>query len=116
VVGGLDLTQFADEWSAIDEHAGAWLRLKWATPQTGHRVWLFDRPSAKVQVTQAALRFSDGSTITTGELPDDARKGLQIDFAPKTISSLEVRITQTRTTHPFIGLSEIAVFRAIPSE
>jgi len=114
VVGGLDLTEFADEWSAVNEHTDAWLRLVWDAPQTVHRVWLFDRPSPLVQVTQAELRFSDGSTITTGELPDDARKGLQVDFAPKTATSLEVQITKTKTTHPYIGLSEIAVFRGTP--
>jgi hypothetical protein len=116
VVGGLDLTDFGDEWSAIDQHAGAWLRLAWDTPQTVDRVWLFDRPSSRVQVTQAELRFSDGTTVLTDKLPDDARKGLQIDFAPRTITSLEIRIKETRTPHPFIGLSEIAVFRTSSRE
>ncbi len=108
-VGGVP-GDFADEWSAQDEHVGAWLRLTWRSGQRIDRVWLFDRPSPKVQITGAELRFSDGSKIPAGTLPDDARRGLEIRFPARTVTWLEVRVTATKNDHPFIGLSEIAVF------
>ena len=111
VVGGLP-GPFADEWSAEGEHAGAWLRLAWDGAQRIDRVWLFDRPSDKVQVVEAELRLSDGTTIAIGELPDDATQGRELSFSARTVDWLEVKITRTKSDHPFIGLSEIAVFRA----
>lgn len=111
VVGGLP-GDFADEWSAVGEHAGAWLRLTWPQPQRIGRVWLFDRPSNLVQITAAELRFSDGATIGVGELPDDARRGLEVSFPARTVTWLEVKITRTKSNHPYIGLSEVAVFAA----
>jgi hypothetical protein len=96
----------------MNEGPGAWLRLDWDVPQTANRVWLFDRPHSDHQVKEANLRFSDGSTITVGELPNNASQGRQIDFPAKTIRWLEVRILKTATKYPWIGLSEVAVFRA----
>jgi hypothetical protein len=111
MVGSFWMPLMKEEWSAKDENVGAWLRLSWDSPQTVNRVWLFDKWDTKVQVMEAELRFSDGSTITVGELPDDANKGRQIDFPQQTITWMEVRITKTRTSDPGIGLSEIAVFK-----
>jgi len=114
IVGGLP-GAFADEWSAQGEHVGAWLKLTWDRPQTVNRVWLFDRPSDKVQVTAAELHFSDGSQVDVRELPDDARQGREIRFPGKTVEWLEVRITGTKDNHPYIGISEIAVFADNPT-
>lgn len=109
IVGGLP-GRFADEWSADGEHVGAWIRLSWDRPQRVDRVWLFDRPSPKVQVTAAQLRFSDGSTIAVEALQNDARRGREVRFPARTVDWLEVRVTATRDDHPYIGFSEIAVF------
>jgi hypothetical protein len=75
-------------------------------------VWLFDRPNDLDQITSGMLVFSDGSTLKTGPLPDDARKGLEIQFAPKTVDWLVFVVTGAKKGSPNIGLSEIAVFRA----
>ncbi len=56
------------------------------------------------------MRFSDGSTVKVGQLPDDAKKGLELRFVPRDITWLEVRITKTKNDHPYTGLGEIAVF------
>ena len=63
-----------------------------------------------MQITGAELRFSDGSKIPVGTLPDDGRRGLEIRSPARTVTWLEVRVTATKNDHPFIGLSEIAVF------
>ena len=60
------------------------------------------------------LVFSDGSTISTGALPDNAQKGLEISFVPKTVHWLIFAVNRTKPGTQNIGLSEIAVFAAQP--
>jgi hypothetical protein len=113
IKNGVISSYHGNEWAVENQSTGAWVRLTWKTPQTVDRVWLFDRcDTAKLQVLESELRFSDGSIIKAGELPDDGAKGRQIAFPAKTITWLEVRITRTRTNAANIGLSEVAVFRA----
>jgi hypothetical protein len=90
------------------------IRLTWSTPQTVDRVQLFDRPNDLDQVTSGMLVFSDGSTINTGELPDNAQKGLEIGFEPKTVRWLIFAVNRTKPSTLNIGLSEIAVFSTKP--
>lgn len=101
-----------NEWAVEKESEGAWLRLTWKKPQTISRIWLFDRCDPKLQVLESELHFSDGSMIKAGELPNDGKQGRQIDFPPKSVTSVEVRITKTLNNLPNIGLSEVAVFTA----
>ena len=58
------------------------------------------------------LIFSDGSTVKTGELPDDAKKGLEIRFTPRSVRWLIFAVTDVKRGTPNVGLAEIAVFRA----
>ena len=90
------------------------LRLSWpcSRPQTIDRVWLFDRPNDKDQITSTLLVFSDGTTIPVGPLPNDAKKGIEVKFARKTVTWLVLIVTGVSPTTPNVGLSEIAVFRA----
>jgi hypothetical protein len=110
VVGGFP-GDTSHEWASNGEGVGAALRLLWSEPQTIDRVWLFDRPNALDQVSAGLLVFSDGTTIRTGELPDDAKTGLEVRFAPRTVRWLLFVVTEARRAAN-IGLSEIAVFRA----
>lgn len=98
------------EWVSQGESAGAMIRLKWLDDQVVDRVWLFDRPNKIDQIQAGTLVFSDGTTIKTGELPDDATKGLEVKFAPKRINWLIFVVEKTKGTAKHIGLSEIAVF------
>ncbi len=100
------------EWASNGEKQTAMLRLTWASPRTINRVWLFDRPNTLDQVTGGMLVFSDGSTLATGALPDDASQGLEVSFEPKTVEWLIFAVTAVKSGSPNIGLSEIAVFRA----
>jgi len=100
------------EWASKGEHDTAVLRLTWSEPQTIDRVWLFDRPNNLDQITSGMLVFSDGTTLTTGALPDDAKQGLEVSFPAKTVKWLAFLVTGARPGSPNIGLSEIAVFRS----
>jgi len=100
-----------DEWASNGEREAALIRLSWDEPQKIDRVWLFDRPNNLDQITSGMLIFSDGTTIKTGELPDDAKRGLEITFEPKTVKWVLFVVDTVKPKSPNIGLSEIAVFR-----
>ena len=100
------------EWASRGEGNSAMIRLTWAKPQTINRVWLFDRPNDLDQITSGMLIFSDGTTIKTGALPDDAKKGLEVSFEPKTVSWVIFAVDTVKPGALNIGLSEIAVFSA----
>ncbi len=110
-VGGYagDISQ---EWASDGERTTAMLRLTWDEPQSIDRVWLFDRPNDLDQITGGMLVFSDGSTIPTGALPDDAKQGLAVSFAPRKARWMAFLVTAVKPTSQNIGLSEIAVFRS----
>ena len=99
------------EWCSRGEHDTAMVRLTWSEEQTIDRVWLFDRPNKLDQIRSGLLVFSDGTSIKTGELPDEAKKGLQVKFPPKRVKWLIFAINEAKPGSPNIGLSEIAVFR-----
>ena len=100
----------AREWASLGEKETSMIRLNWPGQHTIERVWLFDRPNDLDQVTTGMLVFSDGSTIITGALPDDAKQGLEVRFPPKRIDWLAFIVTSVKPASPNIGLSEIAVF------
>ena len=70
------------EWCTQGERETAMVRLTWDSEQSIDRIWLFDRPNALDQIRSEMLIFSDGSIIRTGELPDNAQKGLEVKFSP----------------------------------
>ncbi len=100
------------EWASQGEGNTAMLRLTWSQARTIDRVWLFDRPNLLDQITSGLLVFSDGTTLATGALPDDAKMGLEVSFPPKTVDWLAFPVTGCKRGSPNIGLSEIAVFTA----
>jgi hypothetical protein len=111
VVGGFP-GDIHREWASQGEHDTAMIRLTWQTPQRIDRIWLFDRPNHLDQITSGLLVFSDGTTLKTGPLPDDARRGLEVRFPAKTVNWVACLVTGAKANSPNIGLAEIAVFRA----
>jgi len=101
---------YQQEWATQGEKDTAILRLTWNQPQTIDRVWLFDRPNDLDQVLSGLLVFSDGSTVKTGRLPDNASYGLEVRFEPKSVKWLAFFVTGVGSKTQNIGLSEIAVF------
>ena len=98
------------EWVSDEEKTSAVLRLTWEKPESISRVWLFDRPDLKEQVTSGMLVFSDGSTVQVSELPNDALSCKEIVFPEKTITWMAFMVTRVSTTTKNVGLAEIAVF------
>jgi hypothetical protein len=110
VVGGYP-EDISAEWAADGEKTSATLQLNWDKPHTINRVWLFDRPNTHAdQVTAGTLVFSDGSSITVGQLPDDATAAKEITFPPKKVTWLKFVVTDVKPQTQNIGLAEIAVF------
>jgi hypothetical protein len=100
---------YTKEWATNGGKAGSWLKLVWATPQTVSKIVLYDRPNLNDQITAATIKFSDGTTLTTGALNNDGT-ALTITFAAKTITSIELDVTSVKSTTANIGLSEIEVW------
>ncbi|MHC4397947.1 MAG: discoidin domain-containing protein, partial [Planctomycetota bacterium] len=110
IVGGYP-EDISAEWAADGEKVSATLRLDWDKPQIVNRIWLFDRPNTHAdQITAGKLIFSDGSTITVGQLPDDASAAKEITFPHKKVTWLKFVVTAVKPETQNIGLAEIAVF------
>ena len=110
IVGGFpgDIKQ---EWCSNGERTTATVRLTWNEAREIDRICLFDRPNDLDQIRSGLLVFSDGSTIVTGELPDDAKKGLELRFPPKRVKWLVFIPNNVKHSTQNIGLAEIAVFQ-----
>lgn len=111
IVGGFP-GAIQQEWSSNGERGTATVRLTWNEEREIDRVWLFDRPNDLDQIRSGLLVFSDGSTIETGELPDDAKKGLEVKFPPKRVKWLVFIPNDVKPSSQNIGLAEIAVLQS----
>jgi hypothetical protein len=100
-----------NEWVSEEETNTAFIRLNWKEPQKVSKIWLFDRPDLKNQVTSGILVFSDGSTIKVSALPNDARFAKEIEFPGKNVTWLAFIINKVSVTTTNTGLAEIAVFK-----
>jgi hypothetical protein len=103
-----DLTK---EWATVGGKAGSWLKLTWSKPVTVTRVVLYDRPNLYDQITGGTLNFSDGSSVSVGVLNNNGT-GVTIDFAARTITSLQLNITSVSPSTHNVGLAEIQVYNA----
>jgi len=100
-------------WVTTGEGVGAWMQLDWSTPQTVNKIKLYDRPNVTHDhIKGGTLTFSDGSSVTVGELPDGVVNGapdpLEVTFDAKTITW--VRFTVDAFTGHNAGLTEFEVF------
>jgi hypothetical protein len=98
------------EWVSDGEKGTAMIRLNWKQPEKVSKVWLFDRPNLKDQITSGMLVFSDGSTINVSELPNDAKSCKEISFTEKTITWMAFFVNSVSASTTNTGLAEIAVF------
>jgi alpha-glucosidase (family GH31 glycosyl hydrolase) len=110
IVGGYPANG-SQEWSSGATTGGS-LTLTWDTPQTIDRILLYDRPNMTDQITAGQIKFSDGSTLAVGTLPNDAATPFELRFPPKTVTSLTFTVTGVTPATESAGLAEIAVFRA----
>jgi len=99
-----------NEWVSNGEKDTAMIRLSWNQPEKVTRIWLFDRPNLKDQITSGMLVFSDGTTIQVSALPNDARSCKEISFPAKTVTWVAFFVTGVSKTTEDVGLAEFAVF------
>lgn len=96
-----------NEWSTMGEGTGAWIMLTFPTPKNINQVVLYDRPNEDDQVLDGVLTFSDGTSVRTGELPNDGFPKV-LNFDTKVVEW--VKFTVTSVNGPNTGLSEMQVF------
>ena len=100
------------EWASAGELAGAWIQYTWTTPVTISRSVLHDRINNSDRILGGTLRFSDGSSIVVGALPNDGA-GLNTDFSPRTVTWIRFEVTSA--TGGAVGLAEWEVISAPPT-
>jgi LmbE family N-acetylglucosaminyl deacetylase len=98
-----------DEWATRGGRAGTWLSLTWPTPHRLDEIDLHDRPNTRDRVTGGLLRFSDGSVVPVGPLPDNGRAKV-VRFRPRYVAGVRFEITSVSPTTRSAGLAEIRVF------
>src|SRR5207249_3272137 len=63
---------YTKEWATIGQLAGAWIQLNWSSPVQVTQIVLWDRQKLTDNVKAGTLTFSDGSTVSVGQLPNNA--------------------------------------------
>lgn len=104
----------AAEWASKGGGVGTKVKLVWPQPVTIGSVWLFDRPNPADHVRAAEVHFSDGSAAQVGELPNDGATPFKLTFPERTVTWMEIVVTQVGPRSKNAGYSEIAVFRKEP--
>jgi LmbE family N-acetylglucosaminyl deacetylase len=99
---------YSREWSSNAQGLGAWIQLTWAQTQTVDRVVLFDRPNADDRITSGTLRFSDGSTVAVGALPNDG-SALTVTFPARTVTNVRLTVDGVSGSTHNAGLAEFEV-------
>ena len=108
----VDGTALADDvhepvdWASRGD-AGAWIRLDWPSQVEVWEVVLYDRPNMRDHILGGVLRFSDGSQVNVGALPNDGSP-FRVEFDPRTITWMQFKVTTADGGSP--GLQEIEVF------
>lgn len=101
-------TASSREWATLGGRSGSWVNLEWPVPVTVSQVVLYDRPNADDQVTSGVLRFSDGSSVTVGALPNNGAQWI-VSFPARTVTSVRFDITGVSPTTHNVGLTEVQV-------
>ena len=99
------------EWASAGELAGAWIQLTWTTPVSISQSVLHDRINTVDQILGGTLRFSDGSSLLVGALPDGGA-GLTTNFASRTVTWIRFEVTSARGDS--VGLAEWEVSTGVP--
>src|SRR5262249_13872816 len=99
IVDGYPNNEAREGASLGQSGGGAWLQLTWPGAQSIFRVVLHDRINTSDQVTDGLLRFSDGSTVPFGALPDDGT-GLRVTFASRNVTWVRFEVGHQRGSSP----------------
>jgi len=99
-----------NEWNVKPGTPEAWIKLTWTQSIKAKRILLYDCPNPRDQVLAGKLKFSDGSSLDVGELPNDGKTPADITFPEKEITWVRFDVTKTSPTTKSAGLSEFGVF------
>jgi hypothetical protein len=108
IVGGYP-DRMEQEWTSNAEKANAWASFTWNAPHKVDRVVLFDRPNLDDHVLSGRIEFSDGTITTFGELDNPASHGTEIQFDPRTVTSMKIVLDAVGPKTVNIGLAEVVV-------
>jgi hypothetical protein len=100
---------YSREWATVNEGAGAWIQLSWATATVVDRVVLFDRPNDDDHVTGGTLTFSDGTSVSVGAL-NNTGAATVVTFTPRSITSVTFTITSVSADTQNVGLAELEIY------
>ena len=95
------------EWATNGQLNGASITLTWPTSVSLSAVALYDRPNLIDNVVSGTLRFSDGSSVAVGQLPNNGNAFL-VKFGLKTVRW--VTFTIDNAVGDNAGLGEIEVY------
>lgn len=116
VVDGTIRVEGKGEWVAPTKLDGRgrvypypWVQLDWDKPVFVNRVVLFDRVEEDCQVAGGKLLFSDGSSVSVNNIPDNGSPCV-VDFETKQTEWIRFQVTDGEG--PQLGLSEIEVYPA----
>jgi len=87
-----------------------WIQLTWDKEQYVNKVIIYDRVTPEANADEVVLHFSDGSKITTYNIPNDGSPKV-IEFPAKKTNWIKINITDGDGS--YIGLSEIEVYPSI---
>lgn len=96
---------YAGEWASREDTP--WAQLDWEESVIIDEVVLFDRVHSRVNVLEATLQFSDGSSQVVGPLPKDGA-AYPISVGRRSIDWMRVVVNSSEGSN--VGLSEIQVF------
>lgn len=86
-----------------------WVELQWNSPQRIDRIRLYDLPALGTQVLAATATFDGGDPLAwRAWLSDRAYAPGEVSFAPRTVSTLRLTITDSRGSAP--AFSRIEAF------
>lgn len=95
---------YEDFWEHIDY---PWVQLDWDHYVNINKVIIYDSPDEKRHIAGGILKFSDGSTETVSEIPNNGSPKV-VTFPPKKVDWIRFESTDADGVH--LGLSEIEVF------
>ncbi|BGP15156.1 hypothetical protein JCM10213v2_003113 [Rhodosporidiobolus nylandii] len=105
------------EWASRGGLAGSWIRLTWTEAVSFNQIVLYDRPNTKDQITSGTITFSDGTSISFGELDDTATAPSFLNLTSTvSTSTLTLKVTGVSSTTQDVGLAELEVYLADSSE
>jgi hypothetical protein len=98
------------EWTSNGE-ANPWIQLNWSSGQTINNIFLYDRPNTSDWSQGGTLTFSDGSSVSVTEIPNNGT-AKEVSFPDKNVTWVRFQVTGSSGNN---GLSEFQVFKGATS-